>query len=402
VTRGLALIDRGFLDDHGLPELAAALGMGPRHLTRLFARHCGASPGAVARTRRVQVAKRLLDETALPMTEVALAAGFASVRRFNSIFRATYGRCPSEVRRPRATAVDSTGAIALRLYYRPPYDWPAMLGFLSAEALPGVECVSGDEYRRTISLDGARGWLTVRLAIGEPALRVVLHLSESSRLKSVIARLHTLFDLRADPASIRRTLAPLLGRARTPALAAGLRLPGAWDGFEAAVRAVVTQACGGNGAGIAALGALTERFGERIAVDGASGLSRLFPSPEALSGAPLSRCGLPAAGAATLQRLARGVARGRIALEPDVPFPWLVESLVAEAGLTRSAAEWIGMRTLGEPDADVAAWLRLGARVRSWWRDRATQQALRPWRSYAALVLAGAPGTISLGARPDL
>ena len=231
VSRGLALIDRGFLDDHGLAELAAALGMGPRHLTRLFVQHCGAAPGAVARTRRVQVAKRLLDETALRMTDVALAAGFASVRRFNEVFRATYRRCPSHVRRRRAAAVDSAGGIALRLYYRPPYDWPVMLGFLSAQALPGVECVSGDEYRRTISLGAAQGWLAVRPARDEPALRVVLHLSEYSRLKPAIDRLHTLFDLRADPVSIGRALAPLLRRsgARIP------RLPGAWDGFEVAV-----------------------------------------------------------------------------------------------------------------------------------------------------------------------
>jgi AraC family transcriptional regulator of adaptative response / DNA-3-methyladenine glycosylase II len=399
VSRGLALIERGFLDEHDLGELASVLGMGPRHLTRLFVQHCGAAPGAVGRTRRVQVAKRLLDQTGLRMTDVALAAGFASVRRFNSVFRATYGRSPSQIRRPSAPASGPTGAIALRLYYRPPYDWPAMLGFLEAEALPGVECVSGEEYRRTISLGGAQGWLSVRPARDEPALHVVLHLSEYSRLKSAIDRLHTLFDLRADPASIQRALAPLLPRPREPLR--GLRLPGAWDGFETAVRAVVSRASGDNGARDP-LGALTERFGRRILVEHTSGLSRLFPSPEALSGAPLSECGLPAPVAATVQRLAGGVAGGRIALGPDVGFARLVESLVAEAGLARDAAEWIGMRTLGEPDADVADWLQLSGRVRAWWRARRTQQALRPWRSYAALVLAGARPATSLRARPDL
>jgi AraC family transcriptional regulator of adaptative response / DNA-3-methyladenine glycosylase II len=381
VGRGLALIERGFLDGHDLAELSAVLGMGPRHLTRLFVQHCGAAPGAVARTRRIQVAKRLLDETPLHVTDVALAAGFASVRRFNSAFRATYRRSPSEVRRrPPAGATEAAGAIRVRLCYRPPYDWPAMLRFLSAEAAPGVECVSGDEYRRTIALGSARGWLGVRPARGAHALDVVLHLSEHTRLRSAIDRLHTLFDLRADPVSIRRALVPLLARRHGPW--PGVRLPGAWDGFEIAVRTVVARTPGDP------LGALIERFGERIDVERSSGLSRLFPSPEALSDASLSVCGLSARTAATVRRLASGVARGRIVLEPDVPFARLVESLVADAGLTRDAAEWIAMRTLGEPDADVAGWLRLDEGVRSWWRARGTQEAVRPWRSYAALALA--------------
>jgi len=398
VSRGLTLIDRGFLDGHGLPDLAAVLGMGSRHLTRLFVQHCGAPPGAIARTRRVQVAKRLLDETTLRVTEIALAAGFSSLRRFNSVFRATYGRSPSEIRRRAAVAIARTDAIALRLYYRPPYDWPAKLRVLSAEAVSGVECVSENEYRRTISLGGVHGWLAVRRARHEHALRVILHLPDYSRLKVAIERLHTMFDLRADPASIRSALTAVLPGRRTRVSLEGLRVPGAWDGFEVAIRTVVSRGVGKD-ATEPVMRALVERFGRPISADDPPGLSRLFPSPHALSRASLRRCGLPPRLAATVGRLARCVAQGRITLEPGVPFPQLVECLVTEAGLDRSSAEWIGMRTVGEPDADVTAWLGLPSRLRVWWENRRTQEALRPWRTYAALFLAGGSGPLTCRGR---
>lgn len=380
------MIDRGFLDGHDLHELAAALGMGSRHLTRLFVRHCGAPPGTMARTRRVQVAKRLLDETALPVTEIALAAGFSSLRRFNSAFRTTYGRSPSHVRRLRVGAAERSGTIALRLYYRPPYDWPAMLRVLSAEALPGVECVLEHEYRRTIALDGTHGWLVVRRAGHEHGLHVSLHLADFSRLRTAIDRLHTMFDLRADPVSIRRALTAVLPNGSARARWDGPRIPGAWDGFEVAVRAVVTRYVG-RADTQRVMSSLVEHFGRPISGTGPPGLRRLFPSPRALSGASPGRGGLPPRLAATIRRLARSVARGRITFDPGVAFPDLVERLVAETGLDRGAAEWIGMRTLGEPDADVAAWLGLPDRLRAWWERRRTQEALRPWRSYAALCL---------------
>jgi AraC family transcriptional regulator of adaptative response / DNA-3-methyladenine glycosylase II len=384
VSRGLTLIDRGFLDEHGLLELASVLGIGPRHLTRVFVRHCGAPPGAVARTRRLQLAKRLLDETTLRMTDIALAAGYASVRRFNGAFRATYKRSPSDLRGRRALPVATADGIALRLYYRPPYDWPRMLRSLSAETIPGVECVSADEYRRTISLGRASGWLSVRAGGDDHALHVTVRLADYSQLKTVIDRLRVMFDLQADPAGIARALQPLVRRVRVQL--PPLRVPGAWDGFEVAVRTIVAlDAPEAEAHGL--LGAFVRHFGQPIDVDGPHGLDRVFPRPDAMSRAELTRCGLPARTAARIDRLACCVAEGAVVFDSTVPHPQLVDSLVIKAGLDGPSAEWISMRTLGEPDADVARWVALPDRVQAWWRDRRTQEALRPWRSYAALAL---------------
>jgi AraC family transcriptional regulator of adaptative response / DNA-3-methyladenine glycosylase II len=388
VSRALDFIDRGYLDGYRLPALAAILGMGPRHLSRLFVQHCGATPGAVARTRRVQIAKRLLDETTLRTTEVALAAGFSSLRRFHGAFRATYGRSPSAVRRHRPLSPAHRDAVALRLYYRPPYDWSAMLGFLADEALPGVERVSGDEYLRTISLDGHCGWIRVWPVRDEPALHVVVHLPDYARLRVVIDRIHTMFDLRADPHSITRALAAVVPQGAVARLQ-GLRVPGAWDGFEIAVRTVALDEVGPVKAG-SLIDALVERFGRPLAPEGPPGLTRVFPTPHALARASLTDSGLPTRLAARVRRLACCVVRNGLALNAGAAFGELVERLVAEAGLDPDSAEWIGMRALGEPDADVAGWLRLSGRVQTWWQEGRTQQALRPWRSYAALLLAGA------------
>jgi AraC family transcriptional regulator of adaptative response / DNA-3-methyladenine glycosylase II len=360
--------------------LAAILGMGARHLSRLFVQHCGATPGAVARTRRVQLAKKLLDETTLPMTEVALAAGFSSLRRFHGAFRATYGRAPSAVRR-RPLGPNHRDAVALRLYYRPPYDWAAMLAFLAAEALPGVERVSGDEYCRAISLNGACGWIRVGPIRDEPALHVAVHLPDYTGLRVLIDRVHTMFDLRADPHSISRALTPILSPGAVAHLG-GLRIPGAWDGFEVAVRTVALDAVGPARAG-PLIEALVERFGQPLAGGAPPDLTRVFPTPHALARAALGESSLPP----SIRRLAACVVTGRLAFNAEVAPGQLIERLVVEAGIERHAAEWIGMRALGDPDADVARWLRLPGRVQTWWRQGRTQEALRPWRSYAALLL---------------
>jgi len=382
VSRALGLIDRGFLDEQRLPALAASLGVGTRHLTRLFLEHCGAAPGALARCRRVQMAKRLLDETRLPMTDVALASGFHRLRRFNGAFRETYGRPPLQLRR-RVPPSAHGDAISLRLYYRPPLDWPSTLKQLSLEAIPGVESTSPAEYCRTVSVDGRAGWLAVSQSDDETALSLSLHLTEYGKLRSVIERVQTMLDLAADPSQIGRVLTPHLPRGVAGDLA-GLRLPGAWDGFEVAIRALVQRHAGSERATVV-MGDLVARWGQPVSFRGRPSLVTLFPDAARLSRAPLQRCGLSARAERDVQRLSRGVAESRIRFDASVPFAGLVHSLVVEAGFDPSAAEWVAMRALGEPDADLAGWLSLPARQRLWWR--ATQEALRPWRSYAALLL---------------
>jgi AraC family transcriptional regulator of adaptative response / DNA-3-methyladenine glycosylase II len=385
VSRALALIDRGFLDEHRLPDLAAVLGIGARHVTRLFLRHCGASPGVLARSRRVQMAKRLLDETTLPMTQIAFASGFDSLRRFNSAFRETYGRSPSDLRR-RGRAEMRGEAISLRLCFRPPYDWPLMLRLRSSEAIPGVECVAGGTYRRTLSIAGVSGWLAVRAVAGHAALDVSLSLESHGQLRAAIERVQTMFDLAADPSQIGRVLATCRRRGMVAAALPGIRLPGAWSGVETGTRALVERRVGAD-ATTPVMGALVEGLGRPVSFRDQPGLSRLFPDAEQLGRVPLRLSGLSSRGEAEVRRFARAVAEGRIRFDASEPFARLARSLVEEGGLDRADAEWVAARTLGEPDADFAQRLALSDRERAWWRDATTQRALRPWRSYAALVL---------------
>ena len=242
VSRALALIELGALDDGSVDALAGRLGLGERQLRRLCRQHLGASPIAVAQTRRVLLAKQLIHETSLPMAEIAFASGFGSIRRFNETFLAMYGRPPCTLRRGSAPEVPAGpgGEISLRLRYQPPYDWPGMLEFLRLRAVPGIERVGERCYARTIQLDDRQGVVSVRPDAGN-ALRASIRFPKLSALPGIIARLRRVFDLGADPLAIAAhlardpVLAPLVG-ARP-----GLRVPGAWDGFELAIRAVLGQ-----------------------------------------------------------------------------------------------------------------------------------------------------------------
>ena len=242
VSRALALIELGALDEGDVDALAGRLGVGERQLRRLFAQHLGASPIAVAQTRRVLLAKQLIHETSLPMAEVAFASGFGSIRRFNETFLALFGRAPCTLRRGSAPEVPAGpgGEISLLLRYQPPYDWPGMLGFLRRRAVSGIERVSERCYSRTIELDGRQGMVSVRPEAGH-ALRARIRFPKLSALPGIIARLRRVFDLAADPLPIAAHLAKDPALAPLVAARPGLRVPGAWDGFELAIRAVLGQ-----------------------------------------------------------------------------------------------------------------------------------------------------------------
>ena len=242
VSRALALIELGALDDADVDTLAGRLGVGERQLRRLFRQHLGASPVAVAQTRRVLLAKQLIHETRLPMAEIAFASGFGSIRRFNETFQALFGRPPGALRRSSQTDVSAgpRGEVRLLLRYQPPYDWGAMLGFLAARAIPGIEHVGPDEWSRSIDVGGLQGTVAVQPAAGY-ALGVTICFPKLTALPLIIARLRRVFDLAADPASIAAHLAKDPALAPLIAARPGLRVPGAWDGFELAVRAVLGQ-----------------------------------------------------------------------------------------------------------------------------------------------------------------
>ncbi len=244
VARALALIAAGALNGGDVDGLASRLGMGERQLRRLFQKHLGASPNSVAQTRRSLFAKQLITDTQLSMTDVALAAGFGSVRRFNDTFQKLYGRAPRTLRRSGAASPAGASAVTLTLPYKPPYDWSAMIGFLSARAIPGVEHVWPGLYARTICIGEAHGTIEVRPAKprqGRHALLATIRFPAITALPAIVDRIRRIFDLGADPIIIEEQLSRDPRLAPLVAARPGLRVPGAWDGFELAVRGILGQ-----------------------------------------------------------------------------------------------------------------------------------------------------------------
>ena len=394
VARALALIDLGALDTGDLAGLASRLGVGERHLRRLFRDHLGASPVGVAQTRRLLMARRLILETSLPMSEVALAAGFGSVRRFNEAFRAMCGRTPASLRTRRSTEPDASGGVALRLAYRPPYDWPRMLDFFARRQVAGVEAIEGEAYARTLAIGGTPG--VVRVAPGRgDCLEVRLWFPDLRVLPRVLAQVRRVFDLALDPERIRAhlcadpDLSPLL--AERP----GLRAPGAWDGFETAVRAVLGQQVSVSAARALA-GGLAAAYGAPLDSEAARrfGLTRLFPDAGRLAGLDPETLPMPRSRGRALAAIARLASDDPHLFGPGQDLESAVRRLSALPGVGPWTAQYIAMRALREPDAFPHSDLALLRVMAGPDGVRPTPDALlaraeawRPWRAYAAAHL---------------
>ncbi|MEO7026606.1 MAG: AlkA N-terminal domain-containing protein, partial [Caulobacteraceae bacterium] len=388
VARALRLIEEGALDKGSVTDLAARVGVGPRHLNRLMVEQVGAAPLAIAQTRRLHFAKLLLSDTALPITEIALASGYGSVRRFNDAFKDSYRRPPSEIRR-RPLAGAAANGITLRLCYRPPFDWRETLAFLADECVPGVERVVGGAYWRALA--GAGGPLSVEIT-DHPAANALLMRVRGAGPADLIHLATTarrVFDLAADPLQIADIFRgdPLLG----PLVEArpGLRLIGVWDRFEAVVRAVLDYEKSAAFRRLA--GRLAERFGARLDSE-KTGLTRLFPGPRDLAGARLEECGLDLARSETLRAVAEAVVGGNPPLDDTAERA--VRGLALIPGFGESRAQWVGLRGFGEPDAfpgealvvqrsrsaPGAETIGLEGRPEAW----------RPWRGYGYFHLLAA------------
>jgi AraC family transcriptional regulator of adaptative response / DNA-3-methyladenine glycosylase II len=314
VTRGLRLIAEGALDEAGVGALAARLGLGERQLRRLFAQHLGAGPLAIARTRRAHFAAQLLAQTDWPIARVALAAGFASLRRFNEVMRETFHRSPRELRAARRGGSPERGP-AIRLPYRAPFDRAGVFAYLAARAVPGVEIVTAERIARALRIAGEPLVVEVGVADGTDALVLCAHGTGAIPWLALAERARAVFDLAADPGEIGRQLAsdPVL-RMRVRGCP-GVRVPGAWDPFEIAVRIALGQQITVAGATLLA-GRLAERFGDPLpdALVRPGGPSRVFPEPDALADAPLEEIGLTRQRAGALRALARAVAKGELDL----------------------------------------------------------------------------------------
>jgi AraC family transcriptional regulator of adaptative response / DNA-3-methyladenine glycosylase II len=387
VSRALRLISESGLDDGGVEALAERLGVGSRHLRRLFLQHLGATPSAVARTRQMHFAKKLLDETNLPMSEVALASGFGCVRRFNAGIRKVYHRTPTQIRRlARQKMVQPENQYFFRLRFRPPYDWKGMLAFLAPRATPGVEAVVDGTYRRTISLNGSDGCFEVSLDEGKNVLVVRLQFGDPRSFFFITERIRTMFDLNADWAAIVQSLRTDPVLATQVDSGPGLRVPGCWNGFELATRAILGQQITVKGATLLA-GRMVSSFGKPFS--SGNGLTHLFPTPAALADAKLTRIGLTGARAETIRALAGAVCDGRLTFEGVVDSDDFLNRLCEIPGIGKWTAQYVAMRALGEPDAFPSGDLGL-LRAMALGNSHELEkhaEVWRPWRAYAAMYL---------------
>ncbi len=383
VKKALRLIDEGILDRGSVDELAGKLGLGSRHLRRLFLQHVGASPISFAQTRRLQFAKRLLDETNLPITQIALASGFGSLRRFNTAFLQTYGRAPRELRKHLNEASDADDEVILKLAFRPPYDWKQVRDFLLVHHTPGVEQIDSQGYSRTLRTENGFAIVNVRPLLHEDALELRVSGAAPTSLFQISSAARRVFDTSADPAltTFAFRTDPLLGPCveQRP----GLRIPGAWDAFECAVGAILRE-----DSDQALMAQVVERCGDKI---GKHALTSLFPTPQAIADGDFAGLSISRSRVNTLRTLADAVVNGT--LDFGASSDCVIESLLRVPGIDRSMANYIALRSLGEPDAFPAndPVLRLAVsntdRPLSAQQLEARSETWRPWRGYAALHL---------------
>ena len=400
VRRGLRLISEGALDEGSIEQLATRLGVTSRHLRRLFTQHLGASPLAIAHTQRLHFAKRLIDQTALSMSEIASAAGYGSVRRFNDAFRNTYKRAPRELRGRQRGKIEKADVLSVRLPWRKPYDWNSIANFLEGRATPGVEQVVDGRYLRTISLNGEVGVIECCADVADEGVRLNLHGISIQGLFPLVQKVREIFDLDAPMADIAEVLGADEMLADLLSVSPGIRVPGAWDGFELTVRAILGQQVSVKAATTMA-GRIAKRYGEPISMPdtvsnlaGATKLDRLFPTPEKLARARFNDIGLVTSRIETIRRVARAVCEGSVVFDNDQDAAEFRDSLTAIKGIGDWTAQYVAMRALKYPDAFPAADLGLLKAVGESGpagikKLRSRAQAWRPWRSYAALLLWG-------------
>jgi AraC family transcriptional regulator of adaptative response / DNA-3-methyladenine glycosylase II len=387
VSRALRLISETDLEGESVEALAEHLGVGSRHLRRLFLRHLGATPSAVAQTRRMHFAKRLIDETTLPMTQIAFTAGFGSVRRFNAAIRNVYHRTPSQIRSlAQKMSRQPENQYLFHLNFRPPYDWKRTLEFLAIQATPGVEVAEGGCFRRSISVSGNRGYFEVSLDASRNALNVRVQISDPRSLFSMIERIRAMFDLDADWPTIARTLGADPDLAAHISSHPGLRVPGCWNGFELVTRAILGQQKGTEKASALA-GRMVRAFGQPFCP--ANGLTHLFPTPEVLANTDLESIGLLRPQADAIRALARAVRAGQISFEKVVDSDAILMRLSEIPGTGESTAQWVAIRNLREPDAFPSADRNLARALAQGSSSKFEQRSLawRPWRAYAAIYL---------------
>lgn len=383
-------IEEGMVDDGiNLEEIARQFELSSRQLRRIVQKKLGVSPIELIQTRRLLLAKQLLTETKLSITEVAFASGFSSLRRFNDAFSKRYRMTPSRLRKgtiEHESIISSASTSILQLTYRPPYDWQGILEFLRARMVEGVEWITKDSYFRTVQLNQHKGWVVVKHAPQKNALLVEFTHSLISVLPALLGRLRDLFDLSARPDLIVEHLKKDKLLKAAVISSPGLRVPGAFDGFELAIRAILGQQVT-----VKAATTLTCRFvsafSEKIETPFAE-LNRLSPLPTCITRVSIddiAKLGIVRTRAKSIMALAKAYMIGNLQLNVKINPDIFIEQLVAIPGIGQWTAHYIAMRALHWPDAfpkeDIAVRNNLGGITAK--QAEEMSQAWRPWRSYA-------------------
>lgn len=397
--RAARLLEDNCGSGHGVEELARRLGCTGRHLRRVFMAEYHVTPVQYLQTCRLLLARNLLADTDLSVIDVAMAAGFGSLRRFNALFRKHYRLAPTALRKQTATHGKQGTGVTLALGYRPPYQWQAILEFLASRAIPGVELVRDGEYLRTVRFAtgtprAVSGWIRVGHQPGKRLLTVTMDAALLPVLSRVLARVRQLFDLHCDPETIYETLSSM-NDIRPGLCVSGTRLPGCFDAFEMTVRAVLGQQITVKAAGTLAA-RLVQAHGIPVET-GIAGLTHAFPAPEtimALEGAVaigdhLGPLGITGARARTILALARLFAAGDADFGHRAPPEAGIETLLAVPGIGMWTAHYIAMRAMGWPDAfpHTDHGVRKALAPRTPEQILALAESWRPWRAYATINL---------------
>lgn len=386
-ARAMRLVADGVVERDGVDGLAARLGYSTRQLTRLITQQYGAGPLALARSRRAQTARVLIETTELPLTDVAFAAGFASVRQFNDTVREVYATTPTALRGKRGRRAAS-GTIRTRIAVREPFAAAELLAFLALRAVPGVEAAGDGWYERSLRLPHGPGVVRVELGSATSTVPCTLTLADARDLAPAMERTRRLLDADCDPVAVDAALAsdPLL--APLVAVRPGLRVPGHVDGGELAVRAVLGQQVTVAAARTAA-GRLVASYGEPLRLAGGHQVDRLFPTMDVLAAIPPDQHPMPRARGRALQQLTSAIAEGRVVLDRSADRVEARAALLAIPGIGPWTADYVAMRALGEPDAFLPTDIGVrhgcerlgltdvGQHSRTW----------QPWRSYALMHL---------------
>jgi AraC family transcriptional regulator of adaptative response / DNA-3-methyladenine glycosylase II len=384
-SAAIAGIEEHALSSARMGELAASLGVSDRHLRRVTEAELGVSPIELAQTQRLLLAKRLLSDTSLKLTEIAFAAGFGSVRRFNALFKSRYGLNPRALR----GRADPAAGLRCQLDFRPPLAWENLLAYLRLRAIPGVESVDATHYRRTVAIDDHQGWIGVSLAASGVALEVELSQSLAPVIGAVIVRVKQLFDLSASPDAVSASLSQDSKLKAIVRRLPGLRVPGAFDGFELAVRAVLGQQVSVKAATTMA-GRWARAFGAEIATPYAE-LNLLTPAARRLdevSAEAIASLGIIGGRSRCIAALVKAVRARTIVLGSSADVESQIEGLMRLPGIGAWTAQYIAMRALRWPDAFPGTDLMLlrAARLNAK-QLHARAEGWRPWRAYATHYL---------------